>query len=96
MFGQKRGLLDVFKKPVDPKELVRKWQSDIRKEQRSLERQIREISRETKNADKQVRHLLFTDAINAPCSDKLIRHDAWSGVPDEGEGGCKAWGFGQR
>lgn len=75
MFGQKRGLLDVFKKPVDPKELVRKWQADIRKEQRSLERQIREISRETKNADKQVRmndvQALGGCILKGPCCYKL-------------------------
>ncbi len=59
MFGQKKGLLDVFKKPVDPKELVRKWQSDLRQEQRGLERQIREIDREKKNAEKQVSRLVL-------------------------------------
>jgi hypothetical protein len=30
----------VFKKP-DPKELVRKWQADLRAEQRKMDRQIR-------------------------------------------------------
>jgi hypothetical protein len=30
----------VFKKP-DPKELVRKWQADLRAEQRKIDRQIR-------------------------------------------------------
>lgn len=33
-------LLQAFKKP-DPKELVRKWQADLRAEQRKIDRQIR-------------------------------------------------------
>jgi hypothetical protein len=32
--------VQVFKKP-DPKELVRKWQADLRAEQRKIDRQIR-------------------------------------------------------
>ena len=36
-------------------ELVRKWQSDIRSQQRVLERQIRDIERDRKAAEKQVR-----------------------------------------
>jgi hypothetical protein len=32
--------VQVFKKP-DPKELVRKWQADLRTEQRKIDRQIR-------------------------------------------------------
>lgn len=32
----------VFKKP-DPKELVRKWQADLRTEQRKIDRQIRGV-----------------------------------------------------
>ena len=45
---------DFFVKPPDPKELVRKWQTDLRKEQRSLERTIREIQRSEKEAKKMV------------------------------------------
>ncbi|KAK9799789.1 hypothetical protein WJX73_008465 [Symbiochloris irregularis] len=45
---------DFFVKPPDPKELVRKWQTDLRKEQRTLERTIREIERSEKNAKKMV------------------------------------------
>jgi len=37
----KKTFVDYFKKPVDPKELVRKWQGDIRSEQRQIEKQIR-------------------------------------------------------
>lgn len=36
-------------------ELVRKWQADIRSQQRALERQIRDLERDRKNAEKQVR-----------------------------------------
>ncbi|KAK9804420.1 hypothetical protein WJX72_011763 [[Myrmecia] bisecta] len=39
----------------DPKELVRKWQADLRTEQRKIERQIREIQRDEKVAQKQVK-----------------------------------------
>lgn len=35
-------VLQVFKKP-DPKELVRKWQADLRSEQRKVDRQIRGV-----------------------------------------------------
>jgi charged multivesicular body protein 3 len=35
--------------------LVRKWQADIRTQQRVLERQIRDIERDKKIAEKQVR-----------------------------------------
>jgi len=52
MFG-KSSILDYFRKPADPKELVRKWQADLRAEQRSLERQIRDLTREEKTAQKQ-------------------------------------------
>jgi hypothetical protein len=34
------GVQKLFKKP-DPKELVRKWQADLRTEQRKIDRQIR-------------------------------------------------------
>ncbi len=40
MFNQRTSVLDYFKKPVDPKELVRKWQSDLRAEVRKTERSI--------------------------------------------------------
>lgn len=36
-------ILQAFKKP-DPKELVRKWQADLRAEQRKIDRQIRGVS----------------------------------------------------
>jgi charged multivesicular body protein 3 len=54
MFG-KTSVLDFFRKPADPKDLVRKWQADLRAEQRGLERQIRDLAREEKNAQKMVR-----------------------------------------
>ena len=54
MFPEKRNPLDFFKKKQDPKELVRKWQSDMRSEQRRLERSIMNIQREEKLAQKQV------------------------------------------
>jgi hypothetical protein len=44
-----------FRKPVDPKDLVRKWQSELRSEQRGMERQIRDLAREEKLAQKNVR-----------------------------------------
>ena len=37
----KKTFTDYFWKRPDPKELVRKWQSDIRSEQRAIEKQIR-------------------------------------------------------
>lgn len=59
MFGEKKTVVQniqgLFVKPPDPKELVRKWQSDIRKGQRDLERQIRDNSRLEKIAQKQIR-----------------------------------------
>lgn len=36
--------MSYFRKPPDPKELVRKWQSDVRSEQRRLEKEIRSQS----------------------------------------------------
>ncbi len=36
-------------------ELVRKWQADIRAQQRALDRQIRDIERDRKAAEKQVK-----------------------------------------
>lgn len=41
-------------KAPDPKDLVRKWQADLRSEQRGLERQIRDLQREEKIAQKNV------------------------------------------
>lgn len=59
MFGERKTVVqniqEFFVKPPDPKELVRKWQSDIRKEQRNLEKQIRDNSRLEKVAQKQIR-----------------------------------------
>lgn len=40
MFNQRTSVLDYLRKPVDPKELVRKWQSDLRAEVRKTERSI--------------------------------------------------------
>jgi hypothetical protein len=41
MLGQKTFLEKIgVKKQVEPKELVRKWQSEIRTEQRRIERQV--------------------------------------------------------
>jgi len=48
------GFLDVFKKP-DPKELVRKWQGQLRKEMRQVDRQILEIKREEKKVEKSIK-----------------------------------------
>jgi hypothetical protein len=48
-------LLTYFRKAPDPKDLVRKWQADLRSEQRGLERQIRDLQREEKLAQKNVR-----------------------------------------
>ena len=55
MLSGKKTALDYFRKQPDPKELVRKWQSEIRAEQRAIERQIREIQRDEKLAQKQCR-----------------------------------------
>lgn len=52
------GVLDsiqkVFKKP-DPKELVRKWQAELRAEQRKIDRQIRDIQFEEKKVQKSIK-----------------------------------------
>lgn len=37
----KKTFADYFRKRPDPKELVRKWQADIRTEQRAIEKQLR-------------------------------------------------------
>jgi hypothetical protein len=42
----------VFKKP-DPKELVRKWQADLRGEQRKIDRQIRGAQQTDRQTDRQ-------------------------------------------
>ena len=34
---------EYFKKRPEPKELVRKWQADIRTEQRQIEKSIRQV-----------------------------------------------------
>lgn len=39
--GTKKTFTEYFKKKPDPKELVRKWQSDIRAEQRQIDKSIR-------------------------------------------------------
>lgn len=41
MFKERTSVLDYFRKPVDPKELVRKWQAELRAETRKTERSIR-------------------------------------------------------
>mmetsp|Transcript_25608 Transcript_25608/g.71606 ORF Transcript_25608/g.71606 Transcript_25608/m.71606 type:complete len:233 (-) Transcript_25608:300-998(-) len=51
MLGKDGFLSSMFKKP-DPKELVRKWQRDIRSEVRKIERQMRDVEREAKKAEK--------------------------------------------
>lgn len=46
---------EYFVKPPDPKELVRKWQSDIRREQRQIDKAIRDNDRLEKTAQKQIK-----------------------------------------
>ena len=58
MFSKVTSVFDQFKKPADPKDLVRKWQSELRSEQRGMERQIRDLAREEKLAQKNVRMIL--------------------------------------
>ena len=58
MFSKVTSVFDHFKKPADPKDLVRKWQSELRSEQRGMERQIRDLAREEKLAQKNVRMIL--------------------------------------
>eukprot|EP01023_Acetabularia_acetabulum_P020132 TRINITY_DN2037_c0_g2_i2.p2 TRINITY_DN2037_c0_g2~~TRINITY_DN2037_c0_g2_i2.p2 ORF type:complete len:221 (+),score=34.96 TRINITY_DN2037_c0_g2_i2:88-750(+) len=55
MFKEKKTVFNFFQKPVDPKELVRKWQGQLRTEQRHLERQIREIQRSERETVKAVK-----------------------------------------
>ncbi|GFH07495.1 uncharacterized protein HaLaN_02305 [Haematococcus lacustris] len=44
-----------FFNPVDPKELVRKWQATLRQEQRALDRQVREIKVEENKVKKSIK-----------------------------------------
>mmetsp|Transcript_23 Transcript_23/g.43 ORF Transcript_23/g.43 Transcript_23/m.43 type:complete len:214 (-) Transcript_23:765-1406(-) len=48
-------MLKFLFKEEDPKELVRKWQADLRTEQRSLDRSIRDIQFEEKKVQKSIR-----------------------------------------
>ncbi|KAL4452152.1 hypothetical protein ABPG75_007814 [Micractinium tetrahymenae] len=48
-------LLSMFKKQEDPKELVRKWQRQIRTEIRGVERQMMDVQREQKKAEKLIK-----------------------------------------
>lgn len=54
MSGVIDSISKVFKKP-DPKELVRKWQADLRTEQRKIDRQIRDIQFEEKKVHKAIK-----------------------------------------
>eukprot|EP00300_Choanocystis_sp_HF-7_P003174 c12398_g1_i1.p2 GENE.c12398_g1_i1~~c12398_g1_i1.p2 ORF type:complete len:214 (-),score=49.45 c12398_g1_i1:212-853(-) len=47
--------MNLFGKKLDPKEQVRKWRSEMRKEMRTLDRQIMEIKREQKNAQTEIK-----------------------------------------
>eukprot|EP01024_Parvocaulis_polyphysoides_P045339 TRINITY_DN423_c0_g1_i1.p1 TRINITY_DN423_c0_g1~~TRINITY_DN423_c0_g1_i1.p1 ORF type:complete len:271 (+),score=41.10 TRINITY_DN423_c0_g1_i1:127-939(+) len=55
MFKEKKTIFNVFQKPVDPKELVRKWQAQLRTEQRQIDRQIRDIQRSERETVKAVK-----------------------------------------
>lgn len=48
-------MLKIFQKQPDPKELVRKWQQDLRKQSRAMERQIRDIQFEEKKVQKAIK-----------------------------------------
>mmetsp|Transcript_38661 Transcript_38661/g.46811 ORF Transcript_38661/g.46811 Transcript_38661/m.46811 type:complete len:216 (+) Transcript_38661:377-1024(+) len=48
-------MLKFFQKKVDPKEAIRKWQSQLRGEGRQIDRQVREIEREQKKVEKSIR-----------------------------------------
>eukprot|EP00873_Tetraselmis_striata_P004495 jgi/Tetstr1/424759/TSEL_015276.t1 len=54
-WGGADGMFSRFFKKPDPKELVRKWQRDIRGEMRQLDRQMRDLQREEKKAEKLVK-----------------------------------------
>jgi len=54
MLGQD-GMFSRFFKQPDPKELVRKWQRDVRTQMRQIERQIRDVGREEKKAEKLIK-----------------------------------------
>eukprot|EP00210_Caulerpa_lentillifera_P005514 g5273.t1 len=49
------GFRKYFTTEKDPKDLIRKWQTVIRKEVRQIERQLRDINREKKKAESSVR-----------------------------------------
>uniref|UniRef100_A0A7R9V9N9 Uncharacterized protein n=1 Tax=Chlamydomonas euryale TaxID=1486919 RepID=A0A7R9V9N9_9CHLO len=48
-------MFKIFQKQPDPKELVRKWQQDLRKESRTLDRQIRDIQFEEKKVQNAIK-----------------------------------------
>lgn len=50
-----KSLFSAFRKQEDPKELVRKWQRQIRTEIRGVERQMLEVQREQKKAEKLIK-----------------------------------------
>ncbi|KAI3438053.1 hypothetical protein D9Q98_000496 [Chlorella vulgaris] len=50
-----KSLFSAFRKQEDPKELVRKWQRQIRTETRGVERQMLEVQREQKKAEKLIK-----------------------------------------
>eukprot|EP00878_Enallax_costatus_P002622 GHUV01002806.1.p1 GENE.GHUV01002806.1~~GHUV01002806.1.p1 ORF type:complete len:219 (+),score=48.88 GHUV01002806.1:310-966(+) len=54
MAGFVESIQKAFKKP-DPKELVRKWQADLRAQQRAIDRQIRDIQFEEKKVQKAIK-----------------------------------------
>ncbi|GAX75605.1 hypothetical protein CEUSTIGMA_g3049.t1 [Chlamydomonas eustigma] len=48
-------LKNIFFKQEDPKELVRKWQADLRSQTRAIDRQIRDIQFEEKKVQKSIK-----------------------------------------
>ncbi|KAK3285424.1 hypothetical protein CYMTET_6973 [Cymbomonas tetramitiformis] len=62
-------MFDIFKKKVDPKVEVRKWQSKIRSEMRAIDRQIRDIKREE---DKVVKAIKEASKRNDTSSAKIL------------------------
>jgi hypothetical protein len=91
MFSGKSSVLDYFRKPADPKELVRKWQADLRTEQRSLDRQIRDLNREEKNAQKQVRFFFLRFGVRCGCAGMVQRPVGGRGPRTPEWPGARAW-----
>jgi charged multivesicular body protein 3 len=54
-----------FFKPQDPKQVAKKWQSNIRSEQRRLDSQINDIKRELSKTTREIKRCLKRSDVNS-------------------------------